>query len=72
MRAVDAVVLGVEKKTVAKLQEPRTVKKIVMLDKHVAMTFAGKLEVLTSLPYSHKLFKRLARRRSSTCKQGEN
>lgn len=41
MRAVDAVVLGVEKKTVAKLQEPRTVKKIVMLDKHVAMTFAG-------------------------------
>jgi 20S proteasome subunit alpha 4 len=41
VRAVDAVVLGVEKKTVAKLQESRTVKKIVMLDKHVAMTFAG-------------------------------
>lgn len=33
--------LGVEKKTVAKLQESRTVKKILMLDSHVAMTFAG-------------------------------
>jgi 20S proteasome subunit alpha 4 len=35
------VVLGVEKKTVQKLQDPRTVKKIMMLDDHVALAFAG-------------------------------
>lgn len=43
VRARDAVVLGVEKKSVAKLQESRTVKKVVMLDSHVCMTFAGRL-----------------------------
>lgn len=41
MTAKNAVILAVEKKSVAKLQESRTVKKIVLLDKHVAMTFAG-------------------------------
>ncbi len=35
------VVLGVEKKTVQKLQDPRTVRKISALDDHVVMTFAG-------------------------------
>lgn len=33
--------LGVEKKAVAKLQEDRTVRKIALLDEHVAMAFAG-------------------------------
>ena len=32
---------GVEKKAVAKLQEERTVRKICLLDDHVAMAFAG-------------------------------
>jgi 20S proteasome subunit alpha 4 len=41
IRAVNAVVLGAEKKTVAKLQEARTVKKVVMLDSHVCMTCSG-------------------------------
>ena len=41
VRAKDAVILGVEKKSMAKLQEARTVKKVVMLDSHVCMTFAG-------------------------------
>ena len=33
--------MGVEKKAVAKLQEDRTVRKIALLDDHVALAFAG-------------------------------
>lgn len=36
------MVLGVEKKSVLKLQDDRTVKKICMLDEHVCLAFAGK------------------------------
>ena len=43
IRGKDIVVLGVEKKSVAKLQEERTVRKICALDEHVCMAFAGKL-----------------------------
>ncbi|KAJ8395974.1 hypothetical protein AAFF_G00026820 [Aldrovandia affinis] len=35
IRGTDIVVLGVEKKSVAKLQEERTVRKICALDEHV-------------------------------------
>ena len=42
IRGKDIVVLGVEKKAVAKLQEDRTVRKIALLDEHVSMAFAGK------------------------------
>lgn len=41
VRGTNAVVLGVEKKSVAKLQEERTVRKICLLDDHVVMAFAG-------------------------------
>jgi len=41
VRGQDIVVLGVEKKSVAKLQEERTVRKICLLDDHVVMAFAG-------------------------------
>ncbi|CAO1382351.1 unnamed protein product [Diamesa serratosioi] len=41
VRGKTAVVLGVEKKSVAKLQEDRTVRKICLLDNHVVMAFAG-------------------------------
>jgi len=41
VRGDDVVVLGVEKKSVAKLQEERTVRKICLLDDHVVMAFAG-------------------------------
>ena len=41
MRGKNVVVLGVEKKSVAKLQEERTVRKICLLDDHVVMAFAG-------------------------------
>ncbi|CAG9466986.1 unnamed protein product [Pedinophyceae sp. YPF-701] len=37
----DAVVLGVEKKSTAQLQDARTVRKILMLDDHIVLTFAG-------------------------------
>jgi len=41
VRGKTCVVLGVEKKSVAKLQEERTVRKICLLDNHVVMAFAG-------------------------------
>ena len=41
IRGEDIVVLAVERKSMAKLQESRTVKKICELDEHVAVAFAG-------------------------------
>ncbi|KAI9311037.1 proteasome subunit alpha type-7 [Dichotomocladium elegans] len=41
VRGKNVVVLGVEKKSVLKLQDPRTVRKICMLDEHIALAFAG-------------------------------
>ncbi|PVU93292.1 hypothetical protein BB559_003351 [Furculomyces boomerangus] len=41
VRGKDSVVLGVEKKTVLKLQDPRTFRKIHMLDEHIFLASAG-------------------------------
>ncbi|CEP00917.1 Proteasome subunit alpha type [Plasmodiophora brassicae] len=41
IRGNDAIVLAVEKKSMAKLQDSRTIKKIVRLDDHVMLAFAG-------------------------------
>ncbi|CAI0440811.1 unnamed protein product [Linum tenue] len=41
VRGTDTVVLGVEKKSAAKLQDSRSVRKIVNLDNHIALACAG-------------------------------
>lgn len=41
MRGKSVCVLGVEKKSVLKLQDPRTIRKIALLDDHICMAAAG-------------------------------
>ena len=41
VRGSDHIVFAVERKSTAKLQDPRTIHKIVRLDQHVTLAFAG-------------------------------
>jgi len=51
VRGKSCVVLGVEKKSALQLQDPRTVRKVAMLDDHVCVAFAG----MSSFLLSHDL-----------------
>lgn len=46
------MVLGVEKKSILQLQDPRTVRKVVMLDDHICLAFAGMTFSHVSFPLS--------------------
>ena len=48
IRGKDVVVLGVEKKSLQQLQDPRTVRKTAMLDDHICLAFAGTLDSFLS------------------------
>jgi len=41
VRGAEVLVLGVERKATAKLQESRTVRKMVKIDSHISLSFAG-------------------------------
>lgn len=41
IKANDCIVFGVEKKTLSKLQEDRTLRKILQLDNHITIAFTG-------------------------------
>ena len=41
LKGKDCVVLAVEKKPVAHLQDPRTIRKIQKIDQHIMCTFSG-------------------------------
>lgn len=55
VRGKNAVVLGVEKKTALQLQDPRTVRKVAMLDDHVCLAFAGASTLLYLSRLTHRV-----------------
>jgi hypothetical protein len=59
VKGKDVVVLGVEKKSVLQLQDPRTIRKTAMLDDHICLAFAGESFLTEKTQSGHQETSRL-------------
>ena len=56
VRGESVIVIGVEKRTIPTLQDPRTIRKIIQLDENICFTFSGIISVLFFFPFLLSLY----------------